>query len=336
MGSFLVTLQVALESLVDFGVLIIVLLIGRAVYRLTMNVNIENELSKKDNVAMGVAAASFLVGLAIAASGGLYCVGDASTKAGMIGVVGCVSIVLMRLSLLINDRFIQSNFNNLREIVEDRNLGVAFVEAGSCLSTGLIINGVMASRVDTLTDKILAVMVYWVLGQVLLVAGAQLFYFFSTYDVQYELEHDNNVAAGLSFGAFLTAIGLIVKTSLSGAGTDWVDESVTTLVFAGVGFILLLASRIILDRILLPKAKMGDEIAVDQNVGAASLSAAGFIAVGLLFAASITPATEAALSPRDASPGPATVLTDSAVVVPATPASEVVPIAKPADVEPAK
>jgi len=299
--SCLVSLNVALGALADALVLLAILFIGRAFYRLTAkaklksgawsSVKLEEEIATKDNTAMGVALGGYLLGLAIAASGAVLGPGSSWEKALMIGVVGLASMILMRVSLLINDKLILSKFHNLSEIVNDQNAGVAFVEAGGCVATGLMICGVMSTKADNVADKLQYGAIYWIAGQVILVACSKLFRPISGFDVDREIEVNHNAAAGLSFGGFLVAIGFIVQAALDGASTDLLPEFATIAVFSVVGLLLLAVGKLALGRVLMPTSPISKEIQRDKNLGAGALSAAGFIAIAVVFAASIAPAT---------------------------------------------
>lgn len=297
--SFYLSLNVALAATLDALVLLAVVFIGRLFYKFTTGVKLEEEITVRDNVAMGVASAGFLIGLGIAASGALISIGDAVSRPLMIGAVGLVSMVLLRISLLINDKLILSKFNNLEEIIRDKNLGVAFVEAGSCIATGLMIHGVMTGQAASVQDKLIYGGIYWAIGQTILVVAAFLFRPLCGFNVDHVLQEDNNAAAGLAFGGYLVAMGLIVQSALDRASTNIASEIATIAVFTAIGFALMLVARFGLERIILPSASMPLEINRDKNMGAASLSAIGYLIVAIVFAASIAPATTSAAFARD-------------------------------------
>jgi len=325
--SCLVSLNVALGALADALVLLAILFIGRAFYGLTARaklkaggwgrVKLEEEIAGKDNIALGVALGGYLLGLAIATSASILGPGASWEKALMIGAVGLASMLLMRLSLLINDKLILSRFHNLSEIVNEQNAGVAFVEAGGCIATGLMICGVMSTKADNVADKLQYGAIYWIAGQVILVACARAFRPISGFDVDSEIESHHNAAAGLSFGGFLVAIGLIVQAALDGASTDILPEFATIAVFAIVGLLLLAFGKRALARVLMPASPISKEIQQDKNLGAGALSAAGFICIAVVFAASITPATTYATF--------ASALKEAAPAVAAPPAPEPAP-----------
>ena len=289
--SLFVSLKVASGALTNVLVLIGILLIGRTFYRLTTKVELEKEISENDNPAMGLALAGYLVGLALAVSGAISDSQVSWEKLGVLAGVGVVSMLLMRLSLVINDKLILSRFNNLSLIVDQRNLGVGFIEAGGCVATGLMIAGVLSGKADTVEDRLLYGGIYWLVGQVALVLGAIAFRPACGYDLDNELQERNNTAAGISFGGMLVAIGFIIQAAMVGASTDVLAELATIGVFFVTGMVVLELGYYVLGKVLIPRSPMSAEVGRDKNCGAGALSAAGFIAIAVLFAAALSPAT---------------------------------------------
>lgn len=290
--AFWSTLNVGLFALQDCIALLAVLFIGRFFYKVTTKIKVEDQIVD-GNTAMGITKAGYLIGLAIAATGGVWTVPDVQTKSLMIGLVGLFSMILLRLSLIINDKFILSKFDNLNEIVAHQNIGVAFVEAGGTIATGFMIAGAMSGKSDSLIEKLEYGSFYWLLGQAILVISCHIYHFICGHDVDKELV-EKNTAAGVAFGGFLAAIGIIVDASMYGVSTNFTDELVTILVLVGIGTSLLVLGKLALSKVLMPTASMSQEISRDKNCGAAALSAVGFVALAIIFSASIAPATTSA------------------------------------------
>jgi uncharacterized membrane protein YjfL (UPF0719 family) len=323
--SFLISLNIGFSALIDSLVLLAIMFLGRLFYKMTTKVHLEREITEKDNPAMGVAVAGYLIGLGIAASGGLIAIPDLPNRPLLIGLIGLISMFLLRISVFLNDHFILHKFNNLHEIIENKNVGVAFVEAGSCIATGLMIHGAMTGKADSLEQKLLYGLFYWGIGQILLIIGSYFFRPICGYAIDHELEKDNNSAAGLAFCGYIVALGLIIKASLYGASTNMVPEIATILSFVGIGMVLLAFGNIGMEKILLPRTSMKAEIHRDKNIGVGALSAVGFLCIGIIFAASISPATSFAVFDKEWS-------SDSVEVIPAS--SEKPTEAKPSEVNP--
>lgn len=291
--SFFATFYVALGAVCNALVLFGIIYLGRFCYKLSFKVNVEDEITNKRNPAMGVALAGFLIGLAIAASSGFTAQGTSINKALMVAGIGVASIILMRFSLLINDKVILRKHDNLFEIVQHRNLGVAFIEAGGNIATGLMINGVMSGKADSLSEKILYGLLYFVIGQGCLIIAAQVYAPTCGLSLDSDLDH-NNTAAGLSYGAFLASVGLIIQAAFDGISTDVPAEIATIIVFMGTGLVLLIGGKWLLDKVLVSSKSISSEIHDDENVGAGALSAGGYICIAIIFAASIAPANTVA------------------------------------------
>lgn len=291
MDALIVTLVQILSSMPYFAVVFLLAFFGKWIFDKTTPFKIGEELTSRDNPAFGAAFAGYIVGLGIALSGALPGA-DAEDMVGellSILLYGAITVVLMRLSILINDKAILHKFHINEEIVRDRNSGTGLVVAGSAVATGFMLRGVLSGHSDTVLLGVRDVVVYFLVGQVILVLGALIFSAMTKYDVHEEIERDDNTAAGMSFGGFLAALGVISGTALTGATSLIVEESITALVMALFGIVILLFARMIADKVLLPGSPLAKEVAEDQNLAAGAVAAASFLLVAVLFAGSIHP-----------------------------------------------
>lgn len=289
MDGLVITAQKVLVSVPFFVLIAGLLVFGKKLFDYTTSYDFQKELTDKDNPAFGVAISGFVLGLAIALGSTTYGVGGESVLDTFISlaVYGVLSIILMRLSVKVNDKLILHKFCIHKEIIEDRNCGTAFVVGGSCVATGFMIAGAMTGESLSFFIGIVDLIIYWVLGQALLVAGGWLFQLITPYDVHHTIEHDDNTAAGLSFGGFLVGLGIIMRTALVGAGSNIIAELIPTLVIAVVGVILLVATRIIVDLLFLPSSPLSKEVAEQKNVAAGALTCASFIALSWAYSVAI-------------------------------------------------
>lgn len=289
MNTVLTSLMKVSESIPYFVSIAVLLYLGKLMFDLTTRYNINEEVTDKDNPAFGTLLALYLLGIAIALGGLAFGITVDDPAAGFlnIGVYGVAVIVLMRLSVLINDKFILSKFCIHKEITEDRNVGTAFVVGGSCVATGFMICGALSGESDSFMLGIRDLLIYWAIGQFLLIIGGHVFQLITSYDVHKTIEDDDNMAAGLSFGGFLVAIGIITKSALQGASSNIAVEIQTTLVLAASGIILLCLVRVLADKVLLPKSPLSKEIAVDKNPAAGAIAAAAFVSIGWVYSVAI-------------------------------------------------
>lgn len=305
MEAFLNTLQQVVSSMPYFAMVFVLAWFGKVFFDKTTPFVISEELTAKDNPAFGVAFAGYIVGLGIALSGSLPGAGIVELAGELLSILlyGGMAAILMRVSIFINDKAILYKFRIDKEIVEDRNSGTGFVVAGSAIATGFMLKGVLSGHSDSVLLGVRDVLVYFVIGQVILILGSLAFTRFTKYDVHQEIERDN-IAAGISFGGFLAALGYISGIALTGATSRIVDETITAFTMALLGVVMLLLARIIADKVLLPDSPLAKEVAIDQNPAAGAVAAASFLLVAVLFAGSVHPgnATDASLDAAGSTP----------------------------------
>ncbi len=273
-----------------FGMLLIGILVAKYFFQITTTYNFNHELTDEDNSAFGVGFAGYLIGSVVALTGTIYgSAVDLGQDAIQTGLIIVITIILMRISVMINDWAILHSFSIQKEISKDRNVGVGFVLAGASIATGFMLNGVLNGQSASLTIGLRDIVIYWVLGQALLIIGGLAFQWMTKYDVHKVIGDEDNMPAGVSFGGFLVAIGLIVRNALYGATSNVGEELIVTAVFALFGMIMLVFTRFIIDRLLLPKSPLTKEVVVDRNPAAGALASISFIVVAIVYSASINP-----------------------------------------------
>ena len=290
MENFLITGERVLMSVPFFALIAFLLFAGKKLFDFTTSYQFDEELTSKDNPAFGVTIAGFLVSLAIVLGGATFGAGEGSSTAAFVSllVYGVLSIVLLRLSIVVNDRLILPAFSVHKEIIEDRNVGTAFVVAGSCVATALILAGALTGESVSFFRGIADLLVYWAVGQALLVAAGRIFQAITSYDIHQTIEHDDNAAAGLSFGGFLVGAGIIGNAALKGASSNLLEEIVTAAVLATTGLLLLIATRTIVDKALLPRSPLSVEVAQQKNLAAGAVAASSFMALSWVYSVAVT------------------------------------------------
>ncbi len=289
MDIALVSLEKVVQSIPYFAAMAVLLFVGKAVFGLTTKYNVNDEVTEKDNPAFGTFLCLYLLGIAIAVSGLMFGVGVEDPVADFvnIGVFGIAAIILIRLSIVINDKLILSKFSVYKEITEDQNVGTAFVVGGGCVATGFMMYGALSGESASLLTGLRDLVIYWAVGQAILIVGGMIFQAITSYDVHKSIGDDDNLAAGLSFGGFLVAIGIILRSALQGASSDLAAEITATIVLAIGGITLLVLMRVIADKVLLPKSQLSKEIAVDKNPAAGAIVASAFISIGWVYSAAV-------------------------------------------------
>jgi len=131
----------------------------------------------------------------------------------------------------------------------------------------------------------ISMLVFWCVGQILLMFTAIIYNAMLPYNVHDEIEKQN-VAAGMGFAGALVAIGLLVGHGTSGDFNSWTEHGLKIFFEVLIGFIFLPISRWIADWILLPGERLTHEIVHQEfpNKGAALVEAFAYIGSAVLIA----------------------------------------------------
>ena len=270
-----------LSSLVYLGACFAVFAVGHLVFVIfRRSYAITAELVDKDNVAFALVLCGYYLGLTFSI-GGVIAGPSAGLEDDLIDmfVYGSLAIVLLNLSALINDRFILSEFNIKKEILQDQNCGTGVVEFAVFVATGLNIFGAVYGQ----GGSIYTALVFWVMGQTVLVFIGKYYNFITQYNIHEQIEKDN-IAVGVGFAGALIAIGNLLRAASAEHFISWEENLITFAYFIVVGLILLPVARILTDRILLPGRSLADELVnqVKPNLGAAFLEASSYIGASFL------------------------------------------------------
>jgi len=255
--------------------------VGKVVYNATSpGFHMREELVEKDNTALAVAFSGYGLGLILAIGGVMM-----GPSHGLvidlidIGIYGGLSIVLMNLARVINDRLVLHAFSTVDEIVRDQNTGTGAVLGASYVATGLVINGAVSGVLGGIVETV----VFWLLGQLALVLAGLVYERIIGFDLHGEIEKDN-VAAGIAFAGALMGVGIIVRHAAAG---DFISWSMSLQEFALeviLSLVLLPIVRFLADVVLLPGQKLTDEIANQEkpNVGAGFIEAFSYVGASFL------------------------------------------------------
>ena len=282
------------ESLFYILEAFVLLWIAKLAYSgLYRRVELNSELFTRDNQALAISTVGYYFGILIAFGGAIS--GESQglgTDVVMIGIYGLSAIILMLLASFMCEKILLPTFNNTKEVVEDRNIGVAFVEAGVYIANGLIIlratqgdtgeASAAASTLGAVGSGMLVLMAFWLLAQVVLVIAGRLYELVTPYNFFEELERDN-AAVGLAFGGALIGLGNIISVAIGGDFTGWTDSLVLFAVDVTFGFIMLFLVHKFTDILLAPGVKLADEQTQEHpNIGAGLLEAFGYIGASVL------------------------------------------------------
>lgn len=259
--------------------------IGKVAYQLFHpKVKVGEELVEKDNFAFSVAYVGYFIGLVIALGAAVYGESNGWEIDLMdMGVYGILTIILLNLSLLINDKLILNQFSVKKEILEDRNVGVGVLEGANAVATGLIVLGAIHGEGHGFGGPIVTGVLYWLLGQVLLFIAAKVYSAITPYDVHDEIEKDN-VAVGIAMAGAMIAIANLIRFALMHDFESWIITVEDVAIDVAIGLAFLPLARVLTDKILLPGRKLTDEIVNQENPnnGAALIEAFAYIGGSVL------------------------------------------------------
>jgi uncharacterized membrane protein YjfL (UPF0719 family) len=195
---------------------------------------------------------------------------------------GATVILFMLAGAWIGDRLILRCFQCDREIIQDRNVGAAAVEAGNHIANGLILSAALAGD----SGGWLVALVCWLIGLGVLVLVSIVYPRVAKYDVFGEIQKRNNPAAGVALAGLLIATGNIVRVAFAAEFENWVvsfTQYGLTLLFCLVSLVVI---RWVADLILVPGVKISDEIVQQEipNLGAGLIEAFAYIAASFLIA----------------------------------------------------
>ena len=190
---------------------------------------------------------------------------------------------LMIFSGYVVEKAILHKFNNVDEIVRDRNIGTAAVHFGMYLASGLIISACVTGETIVAHGRcygVISTLVYYVMGMIFLILFAKLYDMLTPYSLLGEIEADN-VAVGVAFGGNLIAIGLILMRATIGDIGTWQQGLILYFIDLSAIILLLPSVRFLLDRLIVKEINITKEIK-HNNVAAGIGEAVVLIAFALL------------------------------------------------------
>ncbi len=282
-------LALIIDTLLYIIMAFLLFYIGKLVFGVTHpQINVKEELVKKDNLAFALSNIGYYIGLLIAIgsvilgpSFGLW------IDLADIFIYGLASILLLNLSSFVCDRFILGKFSITKEIITDQNPGTGVVHGAGFISSGLIVFGAMYGEgvnffpemsFGYLISGLLTAMLFWLVGMIGLIIVAAIYSRMLPYDVHDHIERDNT-AVGISFAGAIVAVALLISNGTSGDFEGWTDHFEKVGIEVVIGLIFLPLVRWVTDKVLLPGEKITDEIINQEhpNIGASMIEAFAYI-----------------------------------------------------------
>lgn len=292
--AFIDTLQAFPRGLVYVGLGLVILLLAKLARDVVTPYKIDDEVTKKNNVAVALRLSGYLAGVIFVFLGALYqplavitpeglgfdrAFGEEVLRVFLYSLAGIVALNLVRPLM---DRLILYKFSMEKEIVQEQNVGTGAAEFGMYVATGLLIAGAVAGEGGkTEVLAALTALAFFGMGMAVLVAFSLFYQFTTSFDIHSEIEA-KNTAVGIAFGGNLIAIGLVTFKALFGDFVGWGESIAVFLTFAVIGFALLYVLRLLIDLLLLPTVRISNALSAERNVGVAFIESAVVISAALV------------------------------------------------------
>lgn len=264
---------------------ILLFAIGKIIYKLIhRKIDINHELVEKDNFAFILSYVGYFTGIIIiigaAIKGDSYGLGSDIAQISLYSILG---ILLLHISIWISNKLILPNFDIKKEIITDKNAGTGIIEASIYVANALVLYAALIGESNSLAEGIKTFIIYWLLGNIVLIGTSKIFSLWMKYDIHSEIEKDN-VAAGVSFSGAILAMSIIIMNALIDPFIDWTSTFIDIVMYTILGCILLPIVRWLADKLLLPGRSLTDEISNQEtpNIGAGLLEAFAYVGASLL------------------------------------------------------
>ena len=258
-------------------------------------IDINNELSVKDNVSFSIVTVGYFVGIATIFFGVIQ--GESYGYLNDIVLVvgyGVLGNILLIIASMVNEKIIfNKKFNLYKEVIKDENKGTGCIEAANFIAASFIIYGAIQGKSINIFPQLeniglhlsgfISLLILWSIGQIVLFLFLRLYTTVSKYDIFLELEKDNN-AIGIVYASILIAISYLYSQSIAGDMVSWYLTLENSGYYLGLGLILLPISRWIVDKVILPKSNLTHEILNQDipNQGAAFIEAFAYVGSAIL------------------------------------------------------
>ena len=234
---------------------------------------------EKDNIAVGVELAGFLLAMVLGLLGGLVVQGTTWWEQALdLLLTGTLVLAVLLLNDQLVSRIVLRGVDCDAAVAEHTNLAVAVVRAAGNVATALVLRGTLGH------DSPLGERLVWVLiGQAALVLLSLAYQALTPYDDVAEVRR-KNLAAALPMAGVLLAVGVVVEAAVSGEGAGWGADLLSLAFDLAVSAALVVLLRWGAAKLLLPGARFSDEIARDKNAGVGLVEGVACLAAGLTVA----------------------------------------------------
>ena len=266
---------------------LLILFIGKLINSKLSDYDLNKELTENDNKAIAISFSGFLLALCIVISGVLFSPStvdyfDESASPflqdiKMTVIWSAVGLALLLISRILCDKLMLPSFSNKVELVRDRNVGVGFVQAGSYISTAMVLRASLMSPVDaSLLEDIGLTVIWFIVSQLLIILYSIVYQKTTKHDIHQDLKNDN-AAVGVALAGNIVAFGILLSFFI---GTY--DSILGLIIWALLAIIMLAIVRFVVDKLILPNHSLSKELSEDRNWGAAAIEAITAIGTAMI------------------------------------------------------
>jgi uncharacterized membrane protein YjfL (UPF0719 family) len=256
------------------------------------HINASKELVKKYNAAFGISMAGVVLGITIVLTGAIY--GDpihnlmGSVIA--VGLYGIIGIVLMALTRIIFDKICLPKIS-IRDQIVQGNVAAGIIDAGNVIATALVIRAVMVWVQTNTLEGIGAVLLGYIISQVLLTLATYLRVKWSSAKLNGkslgEEFEGGNVAIALTFAGRRIGTAFAITAASNIMVYELFDIQTMLAAWAVVSIIMILLLKLlsfIADSIILYKVDVEDEVINQSNLAIGAVQSIIYVSLGLLLA----------------------------------------------------
>lgn len=280
---------------VDLLIAIALLTAFRKLAGLISNVSSTDELSEKDNFAFGLVFAGGMTALAIVLTGAIS--GDPGSslfnEIVLVTTYGVLGIILMTLARKILDKFVLPEINIHDEVMKG-NMAAAIVDVGNLIATAVIMRAVMVWIDDTSLFGLVAVIIGFVVSQLVLILVTQ--YRTRVYakrhngeSLEKAFEQGNQALAIRYFGH---KVGVALAVTAASGFVPYNDERIFMAcliwgLFSIILTVVLSLIAMVARHIILAKINVVEEVDKQKNMGIAYIEAMIYVSIGFLLSGTI-------------------------------------------------
>lgn len=270
-----------LGSLVVAVAMLGVMVVARALFGVLCRVegySLTKETVVNDNPAIGIRYALFLAAVVLSFSNIIHPSGiSLAEDLNILTQYGLLVIAMLLVSRYVNDYLILYGFSNNHEVVEEKNVAVAIVEGSTFLATAFVIAGALSGW----EGGFWVAMGWFGIGQALLIVITLLYR--ALVSGVFEGLDSHNHACALSLGGFLLSCGIALGRAVNGPFHGWTEDLMSVGIYM-LGWVVAMAIAVfVANRIMLPSARLREEVMTERNVAAGVVEGAVFLASTLLY-----------------------------------------------------